>query len=122
MTTEGTMIFTLLAIIVAARIGFGRLVVNREDQRRLYNTTKGYLLTTAGTLTVLAVVFSLRFFDPDPWVIRTLSLVLLFILGGYYAFLEWRYIRESRRHVATLLTTIAACAAVGAWMLWMPMA
>lgn len=120
MTPEGTAAMILLAIIIGARLLFGKLFVNRSDSRKLHQSLKGYILTTLGSLTIIILGFSLRFWGLDVATAQGILLGLLALLGGYYAFLEWRYIRESRRHVATLLTTVVAVAALGVYVLILP--
>jgi len=122
MTPEGTAAMILLAIIIGARLLFGKLFVNRSDSRKLHQTVRGYILTTLGSLTVIILGFSLRFWELNVATAQGILLGLLLVLGSYYAFLEWRYIRESRRHIATLLTTVVAVAAVGVYVLILPVA
>lgn len=122
MTPEGTAAMILLAIIIGARLLFGKLFVNRSDSRKLHQTVKGYILMTIGSLAVIILGFTLRYWGLEVTTAQGILLGLLLLLGGYYAFLEWRYIRESRRHVATLLTTVVAVAAVGVYVLMLPIA
>lgn len=122
MTPEGTTAMILLAIIIGARLLFGKLFVNRSDSRKLHQTVKGYILMTLGSLAVIILGFTLRYWGLEVTTAQGILLGLLLLLGGYYAFLEWRYIRESRRHVATLLTTVVAVAAVGVYVLMLPIA
>lgn len=122
MTPEGTAAMILLAIIIGARLLFGKLFVNRSDSRKLHQTVRGYILTTLGSLTVIILGFTLRYWGLEVTTAQSILLGLLLLLGGYYAFLEWRYIRESRRHVATLLTTVVAVAALGVYVLILPVA
>ncbi|MEJ8307260.1 DUF4181 domain-containing protein [Saccharibacillus sacchari] len=122
MTPEGTAAAILLAIIIGARLLFGKLFVNRSDSRKLHQTVKGYILTTLGSLTVIILGFTLRYWGLEVGTAQSILLGLLLLLGGYYAFLEWRYIRESRRHIATLLTTVVAVAAVGVYVWMLPVA
>lgn len=121
MTPEGIAALSLILVIVLTRLLFGRLFVNRQDSRRLHHTVKGYLLTAIGTVVTVGTIFGLRYADLDVQTLRVILLGVLLAAGGYYAFLEWRYIRESRRHLATLLTTAIAVIAVGVY-LWMPIA
>ncbi len=122
MTPEGTAAMILLAIIIGARLLFGKLFVNRSDSRKLHQTVKGYILMTIGSLAVIILGFTLRYWGLEVTTAQGILLGLLLLLGGYYAFLEWRYIRESRRHVATLLTTFVAVAAVGVYVFMLPIA
>lgn len=120
MTPYGTSMFVLIALIVGARLLFGKLFVDRSDPRKLHQTVKGYLLTTVGSLIVLGISFSIRYWGLEILTAQLILLALLVGYGGYYAFLEWRYIRESRRHIATLLTTVVAVAAVGVYVWMLP--
>lgn len=122
MTPEGTTAMILLAIIIGARLLFGKLFVNRSDSRKLHQTVKGYILMTLGSLAVIILGSTLRYWGLEVTTAQGILLGLLLLLGGYYAFLEWRYIRESRRHVATLLTTVVAVAAVGVYVFMLPIA
>ncbi|MCQ4086563.1 DUF4181 domain-containing protein [Saccharibacillus sp. JS10] len=120
MTTLGIQMFSILAFIIGARLLFGKWVVNRKDPRQLHHTTKGYLLSTLGSILVLPVPFILRYTGFDLAYLPFVAVILILVFGGYQAFLEWWLIRESRRHLATLLTTLVTAPALALYIFFVP--
>jgi len=116
MTTLGIQMFSLVALMIVARLLFGKWVVNRKDPRQLHHTTKGYLLSTLGSILVFATPFLLRYIGFDLAYLPFIAVILILLFGGYQAFLEWCLIRESRRHLATLLTTLVTAPALGLYI------
>lgn len=98
--------FSILAIIaiVALVVLFDWLIVRGEDRRRLTDLkqTRIYILILnsllMGSLTAMVIMvgINLLFFQ--------LALVILVLFAATQAFLEKKYLPNTRRHLATLLS------------------
>jgi len=114
----------ILAIfaIVALVLLFDRLIVRGEDRRRLTDLKQtrtcililNSLLMGSLTAMVLMVGINLLFFQ--------LALVITALFAGTQAFLEKKYLPNTRRHLATLLSAGSIILILGVVILSSPFA
>lgn len=108
-----SLIFVLTALIVAAYYGLTRLIVNPQDKRQLHDKPVVYWTSALIHIAFLIFVYKLRISGTDVVTVLWLLLGYLVVHSGVYAFLEWRYIRETRRHIVTLLVAGMALITLG---------
>ncbi|WP_179218442.1 DUF4181 domain-containing protein [Saccharibacillus sp. O23] len=108
-----SLILVLMVLIVVAHFGLTRLIVNPHDKRRLHDKPLVYWASVIIHIGFLILVYYLRISETDVRTVLWLLLGYLVVYSGVYAFLEWRYIRETRRHIVTLLVACMALITIG---------
>lgn len=112
-------IFALIAI-GALVVVFDRLIVRGEDRRRLtdlkqtrmYSIVLNSLLVGSLTAVALMVGVNLLFFQ--------LTIVISVLFAAIQAFLEKRYLPNTRRHISTLLSAGSVILILGIFILTNP--
>jgi len=109
--------FILILVLFAAYFGLTRLIVNPRDKRKLHDNPLVYWISVVINLSFAITIFYLRTSGLDFRTLQWLMIGFLVISCSLYAFLEWRYIRETRRHIATLSLMALTLMVIGSFSL-----
>lgn len=110
-----------IVLIVALRFLIDRLIVRGEDRRRLTDLDKPRIYSFVINGVIVLSFVALIIFVRNTSVFVALALGLFVLLGLSQSFLEKKYLPNTKRHIATLLSIGCAIIVLGSYMLFYPM-
>lgn len=78
------------------------------------------IYSIAVTILLFAILIALIFLEPGSSVFFVSALVIVTLFGLAHAFLEKKYLPNTRRHIATLLTLGTSLIAIAVYLLFNP--
>jgi len=111
----------VIVLIVALRFLMDRLIVRGEDRRRLTDLDKPRIYSLIINAVTIASIIALIIFVGDTPLFVGLALGLFALFGLSQSWLEKKYLPNTKRHIATLLSIGCAIIVLGSYMLFYPM-
>lgn len=98
----------LIIIIISFYFIFNK-IINRTDRRTLYDTDAEHINKWGniiiGFIGGTALLFINLKFPDSPW-IKWFWIIFLIVILGFNFVLEWKYLKGSKKYIATLLTLL----------------